>query len=99
MSSSAQITDPAHAVRVLEALVEQTNKNFIPFLYDMGEEGGHGITQALALIPALIEGIKAVLKIKDEGYVDQRDAKEDVIEALAQTCAPWMVEAGMTIPK
>lgn len=89
----AKIKDPAHAVRILEALVEQIEKQ----RNDNTLRGR--LNRPLPTELGWAEGTKAVLKIKDDGYLDERDAKADVIEALAQAYAPRMKEAGMKVPE
>ncbi len=152
---NVEIKEPAHAVRVLEALVEQGEKIMEPLLfpwdYKFGpfyiddevrkrEECWDGVTypapkeaygyvrnisrievangdfslvekgngefmaSSTHLVPALVEGAKAVLKEHKEISSDAADwetlgGAERVVLSLAQAYAPRMVEAGMEVPK
>lgn len=82
------IKDPAHAVRVLEALVEQGAKIDLEFYPSTAE----------SMQDALVEGAKAVLEM---WYMWKRpDTSCDYwVIALAQAYAPRMLEAGMEVPE
>lgn len=106
-----KIKDPAHAVRVLKALVEQGPK-FIE----------HDVWLLCAysapLVPALVEGAKAMLsrweaisekhqkyfddggdKLLGEFWAGRKEEANGFIVINAQAYAPGMKEAGMTVPK
>lgn len=100
-----KIKDPAHAVRVLEALVKHEEDRLKRFkdYYDAKAP------MAGILIRALAEGAKAVLeKIERERCQPKVDGTfSDGVDwglgvsakLLAQAYAPRMKEAGMTVPE
>lgn len=95
-----KITDAAHAVRVLKALVEHLEN--VPTL-----DGQHELVWVWH--GALLEGAKAVLaRVPDQKVVAPEiwsKASEEgtllafVILDLARAYAPRMLEAGMTVPE
>ncbi len=117
---SMKIKDPAHAVRVLESLVEQGEKvihgpfphaPFVPSRQPVSSYGDDNLERfnklALSLIPALVEGAKAVLAIyKNPLLIPEKDffrgiqsARDEMIYALAQAYVLRMAEAGMEVPE
>jgi len=97
-----EIKNAKHAVRVLEALVEQSKKR----LDTLHQTHIPGSASAIYL-SALAEGVKAVLDTKtdtpDEFYsgsfsIGAEHAQSDYLIALAQAYAPRMAEAGMDVP-
>jgi len=137
VTSSAKIKDPAHAVRVLESLVERGEELLMglsdgPWYWQNGSLQSSGeydvlakpthflhdrpmLAQGRSLVPALVEGAKAVLDeyrkvyilvfdkatADDMAHINQADeeAKEKMLVALAQAYAPRMKEAGMEVPE
>ena len=139
-----KITDAAHAVRVLEALVEQGDEmmgHISPGPWKADIEGSgppdgqwriidapeitvatvfqHGffeskdfnpkfVAASRSLVPALVEGAKAVLKFgnQTETIIDGDEVNllsnfqaQNFVIALAQAYAPRMAEAGMEVPE
>lgn len=97
-----KITDPAHAVRVLEALVEQGEMNFQISTTDIDDVPT--LEHLIFMRKALVEGAKAILEMQIIPYTDTKIesavAEERGLLALklAQAYAPRMLEAGMSIP-
>ena len=103
-----KITDPAHAKRVLEALVEQVknidakggSKN-VKISVEGDANGMKYFWVRYQMGMASIEGAKAVLEVlNDTGNSDLDLIRyQRVAVSLAQAYAPRMKEAGMEVPE
>ncbi len=109
-SFSPKIKDPAHAVRVLEALVEQGDRIEELTAQLSIKDCSPGLWRMRAgMFSALVEGAKAVLGEWErigELYADDLLVKDGymlngqalLLVVLAQAYAPRMAEAGMEVP-
>ncbi len=87
-----KITDPAHAVRVLEHLAKNGAQSALVLLPQ----------RSWPFVYALVEGAKAVLEVRldwQENPDLERGESNQTLMGLAQAYAPRMAEAGMEVPE
>ncbi|KKM94184.1 hypothetical protein LCGC14_1200900 [marine sediment metagenome] len=107
VSSPEKIKDHAHAVRVLEALVEQ-GKTGMHGMYWKQTGEKTGVIKNHLWFDALAEGAKAVLDEYKKVHGERHGSTERgiiyygyriAVIVLAQAYAPRMIEAGMEVPE
>lgn len=108
MADPIEIKDPVHAVRVLEALVEQGEKTqkIVPndTVLKMIVEGAKAVLESNKKWAETLSKAKTLPGYRTDGGIHPTDdginyGRDTLTVALAQAYASRMAEAGMTVPE